>query len=55
MKLEYGLLVALIASVLVIGLTHLSAELGVTLQSLSLELSGASADAGAAEGEGFES
>ncbi len=47
MKLEYGLLVALIASVAIIGWTHLSAELGLTFQSLGLMTGGEPVDTGA--------
>ena len=45
MKLEYGLLIALIASVAIIGWTHLSAELGLTFQSLGLVTGGEPAEA----------
>ena len=44
MKLEYGLLIALIASVMVIGLTHLSAEFekaqNISYSGFGVELSG---------------
>lgn len=48
MKLEYGLLIALIASVAIIGWTHLSAELGLTFQSLGLVTGGEPAEAAGA-------
>lgn len=46
MKLEYGLLIALIASVAIIGWTHLNAELGLTFQSLGLVTGGEPAETG---------
>lgn len=56
MKLEYGLLIALIASVMVIGLTHLSAEFekGFGILSPQLAPGGAPAagDGGAGAGGG---
>lgn len=39
MKLEYGLLIALIASVIVIGLTHIGAEVGYAFEQATAPMS----------------
>lgn len=52
MKLEYGLLIALIASVMVIGLTHLSAEFEKGFGILSPQLAPGGAPAAGDGGAG---